>query len=430
MNLNVKAELFFLNSAPIGQCPAPNRTIKTSVSCSFSAEKELSLIITGLENLAQNPLTSLGGKKLGLLSNPASTDTKYNHAFDIIQKIYPGQIKALFSPQHGFYAEKQDNMIESDHFVKPGSGIPVFSLYSSTRFPLKKMFDLIDVLIIDIQDVGTRVYTFIYTISYCMEAAKKYGKKIIILDRPNPLGGARIEGNVLEKEYASFVGRFPIPMRHGLTAGEISHLFNVYFNIGCDLQIIPMKNWERNMLFKDTLLPYVPPSPNLPTEASVFVYPGQVIFEGTNISEGRGTALPFEQFGAPFFKTDLILNAVKNKIKGAVLRPVCFQPTSGKWQNKTCQGFHIHITDPLLFAPYKTSLLLLQQIIKYHKENFQWKQPPYEYEYKKKPIDLILGSKSLRKKLANLKDINAIEASWQASLCEFKETSKRFYIYE
>lgn len=321
-------------------------------------------------------------------------------------------------------------MIESDHFVKPGSDIPVFSLYSRTRFPSKEMFDLIDVLLIDIQDVGTRVYTFIYTISYCMEAAKKYGKKVILLDRPNPLGGVRIEGNILEKEYASFVGRFPIPMRHGLTAGEISHLFNVHFNIGCDLEIIPMKHWQRSMLFKDTLLPYIPPSPNVPTASSVLVYPGQVIFEGTNISEGRGTALPFEQFGSPFIKPDLILNAVKNKIKGAILRPVCFQPTSGKWQDQTCQGFHIHITDPLLFAPYKTSLLFLQQIIKHHKENFQLKPPPYEYEYKKMPIDLILGSKRLRKKIVNLEDIDTLEASWQAPLCEFKETSKRFYLYE
>ena len=387
------------------------------------------MIITGLENITKNPRNYLKNKKIGLLSNSASVDSMFNHASRIINKIFPNQLKALFSPQHGFYVEKQDNMVESKDIIEPVLGIPIFSLYSNIRIPEKKMFDLIDVLIIDLQDVGTRVYTFIYTISYCLEAAAQYNKKVVILDRPNPLGGVEVEGNILLNDYKSFVGRFPIPMRHGLTVGEISFMFNNYFSIGCDLEIIPMKGWKRKMFFFDTFLPWIPPSPNLCSPVSAMVYPGQVIFEGTNISEGRGTTQPFELFGAPFIKQNKIFNYGTTKISGAVLRPVYFEPTSNKWQNQICKGFQIHVTDFKKFKPYKTSLMLLQKIIKHHKYDFQWKQPPYEYEYKKLPIDLILGDKNLRKQITDMKDINKIENSWQKELSEFKKISRKFYLY-
>jgi len=388
------------------------------------------MILTGLEHLVQNPPRSLEGKKLGLLANPASVDSRFTHAADIVQRLFPGQLTALFSPQHGFYAEKQDNMIESDHGIDPGSGIPVFSLYSSTRKPLKEMLDRIDVLLVDLQDVGTRVYTFIYTISYCMEAAAAYGKEVVVLDRPNPVGGIQVEGNLVSEGHTSFVGRFPIPMRHGLTVGEVASLFNDHFGIGCHLTVVPMKGWKRKMLFSDTGLPYVPPSPNLPTPASTLVYPGQVIFEGTNISEGRGTTQPFELCGAPYIRHDRLILPWDTAIRGAVLRPVCFQPTSGKWQNQVCQGFQIHVTHPELFSPYRTSLVLLQQIIRRYRADFQWKQPPYEYEYKKMPIDLILGNKEIRDRITDMDDIEAIEASWQEPLLAFIETSKGFHLYD
>ena len=387
-------------------------------------------VLTGLENLKNNPPDFLKGKRLGLLANPASVDMAFNHASVIINKIFPNQLKALFSPQHGFHAEKQDNMMESDHTEDQKLGIPVFSLYSSTRIPSKEMLDLIDILIVDLQDAGTRVYTFIYTISYCLEAAAKYHKEIIILDRPNPVGGIEVEGNLVSEGYRSFVGRFPIPMRHGLTIGEISSMFNTTFNIGCALKIIPMKNWKRAMYFKDTGLEWIAPSPNLPTPVSAMVYPGQVIFEGTNISEGRGTTQPFELFGAPFMDTGKILSYMKNKIPGAVLRPVCFQPTSGKWQGKVCHGFQIHIVSNADFKPYKTSLMLLQQIIKSHKDQFHWKKPPYEYEYKRLPIDLILGSLRLRKSITNMEDIDNIEKSWKTDITKFKNMSRGFYLYD
>ena len=387
-------------------------------------------VTLGLENLITNPPEHLKTKRFGLLSNPASVDSQFNHAAKLIHKNFPGQLKALFSPQHGFYAEKQDNMIESDHIMEPELNIPVYSLYSNTRIPTKTMLDKIDVLLIDIQDVGTRVYTFIYTVSYCLEIAAKLKKQVIILDRPNPIGGTQIEGNILSKEYTSFVGRFPIPMRHGMTIGEISQFFNNQFNLGCNLSIIPMSNWNRKMYWLDTGLVWIPPSPNLPTASSCMVYPGQVIFEGTNVSEGRGTALPFEQFGAPFIDTKKIKLAADDLIRGANLRKVNFEPTSGKWQNNVCKGFQIHITDREKFKPFLFSLILMQLIIKYHKNEFEFKNPPYEYEYKKMPMDLILGSKSLRKKLMNLENLTLLSDQWEQGVKKFKSLSERYYLYE
>ena len=388
------------------------------------------IVTLGLENLIKNPPEHLKTQRLGLLSNPASVDSQFNHASKLIHRNFPGQLKALFSPQHGFYAEKQDNMIESNHIMEPELNIPIYSLYSKKRIPTKKMFDKIDVLIIDIQDVGTRVYTFIYTVSYCLEIAAKQKKRVLILDRPNPIGGTQIEGNILSKEYTSFVGRFPIPMRHGMTIAEISQFFNKEFNLGCDLGIIPMSNWERNMYWPDTGLAWIPPSPNLPTAQSCMVYPGQVIFEGTNISEGRGTALPFEQFGAPFMDTKKIKLDADDLIKGANLRPVNFEPTSGKWQSNVCKGFQIHITNREQFKPYLSSLILMQLIIKYHKNEFEFKNPPYEYEYERMPMDLIIGSRDLRKKLMNLENLPLLSDQWKQGLEKFKSTSGKYYLYE
>lgn len=387
-------------------------------------------VTLGLENLIADPPEYLRGKRIGLLSNPASVDRQFNHASRLIHHFFPGQLKALFSPQHGFYAEKQDNMIESRHFIEPELNIPVYSLYNDTRIPTQEMFDQIDILLIDIQDVGTRVYTFIYTVSFCLELAAKMKKQVIILDRPNPVGGTQIEGNILSKDYTSFVGRFPIPMRHGLTIGEISQFFNQAFHMGCDLTVIPMIGWKRKLYWQDTGLPWVPPSPNLPTPQSCMVYPGQVIFEGTNISEGRGTTLPFEQFGAPFLNVKKIKADADELIKGACLRPVNFEPTSGKWQGYGCKGFHIHVTSTNEFKPYLSSLILMQLIIKYHKDEFKFIPPPYEYEFEKMPIDLILGNKLLREKLTNLEDLTLLSTQWQQELATFKSISGKYYLYE
>lgn len=387
-------------------------------------------IQTGLERFIESPPKWISGKRIGLLCNPASVDRNFCHARELINRKFQGRIQALFSPQHGFFAEKQDNMIESDDMSDPMLTIPVFSLYGKTRVPDKKMFDLIDIFIVDLQDVGTRVYTFIYTMSYCLEAAKEFGKKVLVLDRPNPLSGSITEGNCLTSECTSFVGRYPIPMRHGLTIGEIALLFNSEYSIGCDLEVILMKGWNREMFFRDTGLPWIPPSPNIPSPESAMVYTGQVLWEGTNVSEGRGTTRPFEIFGAPFINTKLLLSTLGgNRLPGATLRPVVFEPTSNKFKGTLCKGFQIHVTDPYKFKPYITTLRLLQAVIFNHIDQFRWKLPPYEYEFKKYPIDLIIGNKNIRQRIENLDNIDNIEKSWIDDLKEFIAISRKFHLY-
>lgn len=387
--------------------------------------------VTGLENLIDAPPRWLKDCRLGLVANPASVGPNLVHARELIEDALPGRLAALYSPQHGFFAEKQDNMIESDDMVDPLTGLPVFSLYGATRIPTGKMLDPVDVIIFDLQDVGTRVYTFMYTLSYCLEAAKSFGKKVVVLDRPNPIGGVLTEGNLLNDEYASFVGRYPIPMRHGLTMGELARLFNTVFGIGADLTVIPLTHWKRTMHFEDTGLPWVAPSPNLPTPSSAMVYPGQVLWEGTNISEGRGTTQPFELFGAPFLTLEKILADFKAaNLSGVRLRPAPFEPTSGKWANTTCAGFQMHVTDRELFRPYRTSLELLSSIIRHHRDRFTWKTPPYEYEMVKLPIDLILGAGALRESIEKGEPLERLEKAWEPGLINYRQISEASRLYQ
>jgi len=355
---------------------------------------------TGLERFCESPPAHLKRLRLGLLCNPASVDHRLCHARFRIDGALPGRLKAIYAPQHGFFAEKQDNMVESLHMRDPRLDLPVFSLYSSVRKPTAEMFAPIDVLLVDLQDVGTRVYTFIYTLSYCMEAAADFGTRVVVLDRPNPIDGKTVEGNCLDPQWASFVGRYPLPMRHALTVGELAVMFNREFDVGCDLEVIPMRHWHRSMRFPATGLPWVPPSPNLPTPRSALVYPGQVLWEGTNISEGRGTTQPFELFGAPFLDPPRVVESIDDRhLQGIALRETVFEPTANKWMGKPCRGFQIHVVEPEHYRPYETSLRLLQSIYRNYPDRFQWKAPPYEYEYHRLPIDLIIGEQQVRTQL-------------------------------
>jgi len=384
---------------------------------------------TGLEHFLEQPSRWVGKERLGLLCNPASTGRDFRHARVLIDRQLPGRLRALFSPQHGFFAEKQDNMIESADTIDPLLGLPAFSLYGTTREPTEEMLAHIDTLLVDLQDAGTRVYTFIYTLSYCMEAAARFDKKIIVLDRPNPINGIDIEGNCVDDDCRSFVGRYPIPMRHGLTIGELAQLFNAHYGIGCDLQVVALKGWQRALYFDQTDLPWIPPSPNLPTPAAAVVYPGQVIWEGTNVSEGRGTTQPFELFGAPYVDPQLLLERVRAEIHGCVLRPVAFEPVAGKWQANPCSGFQIHVTARSEYRPYRLSLILLQAICDLFADEFAWKPPPYEYAFERQPIDLIIGSKRVRKRLENQEHFEAIEASWQKELDSFRNLRENHLLY-
>jgi len=388
------------------------------------------MLKNGLENLLGGSFPEFEGKRLGLLSNQASTDRRLIHARVLLQEKYGAHLTCLFSPQHGFFCEKQDNMIESDHDTDSLTGLPLFSLYGESRRPSKAMFDHLDVLLIDLVDVGTRVYTFLYTMAYCLEAAALFGKKVVVLDRPNPLGGIAVEGNILEPDCASFVGLYPLPMRHGLTFGELALWVNGEFGLGADLQVIPMQGWQRTMLFRDTGFPWVFPSPNMPTPETALVYPGQVIWEGTNISEGRGTTLPFELVGAPFWEHGPILKVLtQDELPGCFFRSLVFEPTSGKWAGQACVGFQLHVTDAGTFMPYRTSLALLQAVLWFCPEGFQYKQPPYEYEYERLPMDLILGSQKVRMELEAGRPIGEMEGDWEEGLQAFKESRRRYFLY-
>jgi uncharacterized protein YbbC (DUF1343 family) len=389
------------------------------------------MVSLGIEELLKSPPPYLRGMRLGLLCNQASTDRNFIHSRHLIQKAFPGQLTCLLSPQHGFFADKQDNMVESDHTVD-ASGLPIFSLYSKTREPQPEMLDLFDLLLVDLVDVGTRVYTFLYTVANCLKAAAAAGKKVVLLDRPNPLGGMQIEGNVLQPSCRSFVGMYPIPMRHGLTLGELARLVNDYMgplSTNADLEIIPMGGWHRHLYFSDTGLPWLFPSPNMPTPITALVYPGQVIWEGTNISEGRGTALPFELFGAPFIVHQDLLTRV-GRLPGCILRPVVFEPTSNKWAGRQCAGFHLHVIDRLAFRPYATTLTLLQAIMQLYPDDFHYKEPPYEYEYERLPLDLIIGDAAVRTGLEQGTPIPELEKMWQEELDEFDSRRREVYLYD
>lgn len=384
----------------------------------------------GIEELIAAPPRFLVGKRLALLCNQASTDSHFLHSRDLLRQAFPGQLICLFSPQHGFFSEKQDNMIESGHGRDAATGLPVFSLYGETREPTAAMFEHFDILLIDLQDVGTRVYTFVWTVVHCLRQAAASGKKIVVLDRPNPVGGVLLEGNLLKPGLRSFVGLYEIPMRHGLTMGELAVLCNRELGIHADLEVVRMGDWRREMFFADTGLPWVFPSPNMPTPLTALVYPGQVIWEGTNVSEGRGTTLPFELVGAPFIKPQQVLERLRRtELPGCVLRPLVFEPTSGKWAGHACAGFHIHVTEPRRFRSYRLSLALLEAFLHCYPQDFAWKQPPYEYEYEKLPIDLILGDQAVRQALENGADILELEQSWQEELAAFDERRHAVFLY-
>jgi len=384
----------------------------------------------GLERLLAGRIAAPAGR-WALLANQASVAADLRHASFHLQKTFPKRLTCLFSPQHGFFAEKQDNMIESAHSLDPASGLPVFSLYGDRREPSAEMFEYFDTLLIDICDVGTRVYTFLYTMAYCLQAAARWGKKVVVLDRPNPLGGTMVEGNLLDDDCRSFVGLYPLPMRHGLTFAELALWLNTEGGIGCDLEVVAMDGWRRDCFFRDCGIPWIYPSPNMPTPETALVYPGQVLWEGTNVSEGRGTTLPFELCGAPWWHQAAILGKVSaTPLPGCFLRPVAFQPTSGKWAGEVCQGFHIHVTEPREFMPYRTTLALLQAVMLVHGENFAYKQPPYEYEYEHLPMDLLLGRRSLREELQRGRPVLELEASWQEELRVFDKGRQHYFLYE
>lgn len=392
-------------------------------------------VTSGLEKLKSQPDFQKRFKgNIGYLCHSASVDNHYRHGLFALKNIFGNRLIKIFSPQHGFVSDVQDNMVESDHYVHPYFNLPIYSLYSETRKPTSEMLENLQHVIIDLQDVGTRIYTYIYTMTLMMEACGKAGIEVIILDRPNPIGGQAIEGNILNLQFASFVGRHPLPVRHGLTIGEVAAMAVKYWGIDCSLEIITMEGWERWMAFEDTQLPWVLPSPNLPTPEAAFTFVGTVLFEGTNISEGRGTTRSLEIVGHPKIAPYPLLEKLAPMLesyglKGFVLRPINFLPTFQKHHNIACGGYQIHVTDSTVFKPWALCQLLCREFYHYLGDQFAWKQPPYEYEYEKMPIDLINGTDLLRRwveKNGSYEELLHIE---QAGSTEFMAQRERILLY-
>ncbi len=387
-------------------------------------------VVSGLEVLVGDPPSWAKGARLGLLSHPASVSSLLQPARELIASRFPGQLQVLFSPQHGLLGEKQDNMIASPDFLDPLLQLPVISLYGPRMTPPADFLAKIDAVLVDLQDVGARVYTFATTLAKVMEAAAAAGVKVAVLDRPNPIGGKQVEGNLLRPGWASFVGPYPLPMRHGLTLGEMAYYYNATHKIGCDLEVIPARGWRRGNYADAAGLPWVLPSPNLPTLDSAVVYPGQVLLEGTNLSEGRGTTRPFELCGAPFLEPDHIkARLAELPLPGVIFREASFEPTFHKWAGELCHGFQLHVTDRRVFKPYLTTLALLGVIRELYSEDFAWRPPPYEYETERLPIDLLTGDAAIREGLDNETSVLDLEASWQGELWKFLEARQEFLIY-
>jgi len=385
-------------------------------------------VVTGLTRLLAS--RRLEGLRVGLVCNPASVDATLTHASDLLLHAPGITLAALFGPQHGFRADLQDNMIESPHAADAKRRVPVYSLYSETREPTAEMLRGLDVLVVDLQDVGARIYTFVYTMANCLRAAARHKVPVVVCDRPNPIGGAAVEGPMLEPGFESFVGLFPIPMRHGMSIGELAVLFNTHFGIGADLQVAQMEGWSRKMYFDETGLPWVMPSPNMPTLDTAIVYPGAVLFEGTQLSEGRGTTRPFELLGAPWMDAERFsaeLNALD--LDGVHFRPVIFEPTFHKHAREACGGCQIHVTDRQAFLPVLASVAVMAAFHRANPGRFAWRQPPYEYEHDKMPIDILAGSPALREHIEGGTGAREIAASWEASVAAFDAVRRACLLY-
>ena len=387
-------------------------------------------VTLGIEKLLEDQLDSIRGARVGLICNQASVDHGFHHIADRLFEHDGVNLRSLFGPQHGIRGDVQDNMIETAHAVDRVTGLPIHSLYSETRVPTASMLDDIDVLLFDMQDVGCRIYTFAYTMANCMRAAQEHGKKVIVCDRPNPITGLGVAGNVLEPEQASFVGQFSIPTRHGMTLGELARLFNEHFEIGCELEVVPMEGWAREYWQDQTDAPWVMPSPNIPTIDSATVFPGTVHFEGTQLSEGRGTTKPFELVGAPYVEPEEYAQRLNELDQpGVYFRSCVFRPTFQKHGGVSCGGVQIHVTDRNTFEPVRAGIALVKCAFDMYPAEFRWKEPPYEYVFDRNPFDVIAGTSKLREAFERGESLQTIEADWQGPLNDFKKIREEYLLY-
>lgn len=380
----------------------------------------------GVEVLLKDQLNLIKGKRVGLITNPTGVDQDLTSIVDLLYKNPNVKLTALYGPEHGVRGSAPaGSYVES--YIDEKTGIPVYSLYGNTKKPTPQMLSNIDVLLFDIQDVGARFYTYIYTMALAMEAAKENNIPFIVLDRPNPISGSRVEGPILEDKYSSFVGEFPIPVRHGMTVGELAKLFNKEFKIGADLTVVKMQGWNRSMYYDDTDLQFVMPSPNMPTLDTALVYPGACLIEGTNVSEGRGTTRPFELLGAPFIDGDDLAEKLNSyHLPGVTFRSASFIPSTSKFVNQLSHGVQIHVTNRNAYKPFETGLYIVKTIHDMYPDKFQFRAPGSNgISF----FDNLVGNGSIRAGIEAGKSIEQMKKDWQPELNKFMDVREKYLLY-
>jgi uncharacterized protein YbbC (DUF1343 family) len=386
--------------------------------------------VIGLDVFEKQWPRILKGAKIGLVCHPASINSSFNHASEQFLKYKGAKLSALFGPQHGIMGETQANMIEWKGYKDKKNGLPIHSLYGQHRKPTQAMLSGLDALVLDLFDVGARYYTYIWTLYLCMEACTEQGKSVVVLDRPNPIDGITVEGPVLEQEYASFVGLKPLAIRHGMTMGEIAVMFKAQYFPKCSLEIVRMQGWKREYFYDQTGLAWVLPSPNMPTLDTALVYPGMCLFEGLNISEGRGTTRPFELFGAPWINADSLIKRLTSfKLPGVVFRPYHFLPTFDKHKGEICHGAFMHVVDRKSFKPFITAVAAIIACRENNVNKFKWLDGPYEYEMKKLPIDILFGNGLIRKQIESGVPLKIIEQVYKKESTAFVRNRKDWLLY-
>jgi uncharacterized protein YbbC (DUF1343 family) len=383
---------------------------------------------SGLERLLARP-EPVRGLRVGLVCNPSTITPDLVHGSLALKAARGIRLVALFGPEHGIAADAQD-LVEVGHSRDRATGLPVHSLYGDTRVPTTEMLKGVDAMLYDVQDVGSRYYTFVYTMLHVMEACAREGKRVVVLDRPNPIGGDALDGNVLDPEYRSFVGMHPLAVRHGMTSGELALMFRQELGLHVDLTIVEMKGWRRGMAYEDTGLPWVMPSPNIPTVDTAFVYPGGCLVEGTNLSEGRGTTRPFELVGAPWLDGVALARALeRERIPGVGFRATAFTPTFQKHAGELCHGVQLHVTDRRRFPAFLAYLLLIHHARRQDEKRFAWRDPPYEYEFVKLPFDILCGTDRIRKAIETGVSPKRLAAGWAKEAAAFRRRRAPYLLY-
>jgi uncharacterized protein YbbC (DUF1343 family) len=389
-------------------------------------------IRTGLDVLCQQEFAPLRGLRIGLVTHPAAVDAQLRHALDLLRDAHPVRLAALFGPEHGLCGEAQD-LIGVGDGADGVSGLRVHSLYGDTFASLRPAAEQLrglDALVIDLQDVGSRYYTFQATMLLCLEAASRQGLLTVVLDRPNPLGGTAVEGPTLRAGFESFVGLHPIATRHGMTVGELARMYQAERGLTGELRVIPCEGWWREMDFGQTGLPWVLPSPNMPTLETAFVYPGQCLLEGTNLSEGRGTTRPFELCGAPWIEPrQLVERLDAEELPGVVFRAAWYRPTFHKFAGQTCGGVQLHVRDRQTFQPVRTGVAVLAAMRQLSGERFGWRTEPYEFVADRPAIDLLFGSDRERLALEAGHPVRDVLRAWEAEEDEFRRRRQQFLLY-